>query len=158
MPFQILINLMVAFVWMFLNNNWSASGFIIGYLIGLALLFLLRRFLPYDFYLKKIWAIVALFLLFIKELVVSSYVVIKQIISPRLDIKPGIFAFPTELKTDWEITTLACLISLTPGTLTLEVSPDNKILYIHAMDINDVNEAIEQIRNTFEKAIMEVSR
>lgn len=73
-------------------------------------------------------------------------------------MKPGIFALRTELQTDWEITILANLITLTPGTLVIDVSPDNKTLYIHAMDIDDVDDAINSIKNTFEKAIMEVSR
>jgi multicomponent Na+:H+ antiporter subunit E len=80
------------------------------------------------------------------------------ILKPKLDIKPGIFAYPTELKQDWEITVLANLITLTPGTLVVDVSPDNKILYVHAMDIDDAEDSIKGIRDTFEKSIMEVSR
>jgi multicomponent Na+:H+ antiporter subunit E len=53
---------------------------------------------------------------------------------------------------------LSNLITLTPGTLVVDVSPDNKILYIHAIDIDDAKETIDSIKNTFEKAIMEVSR
>lgn len=158
MPFQILLNLGIAFVWMFLHNSWDVVTFFIGYLLGLGLIFLLRRFLPYDFYIKKIIAIIKLFLLFLKELVLSSVIVLRQVLSPKLDIRPGIFALPTQLKGDWEVTTLALLITLTPGTLTLEVAPEGDILYIHAMDIPDAEEAISQIKNTFEKAIMEVTR
>ena len=71
---------------------------------------------------------------------------------------PGIFALETELEKDWEITILSNLITLTPGTCVLEVSDDNKTLYIHAMDIDDVEQAKLDIKNTFEKAIKEVSR
>jgi multicomponent Na+:H+ antiporter subunit E len=73
-------------------------------------------------------------------------------------MRPGIFALETELKTGWEITVLSCLICLTPGTLTLEVSKDDKMLYIHAMDIADAKKLSDQIKGTFEKAIMEVTR
>jgi len=108
--------------------------------------------------LRKLWAIVKLLALFVKELFVSSFTVIRLIVRPGLDLKPGIFAYRTELKSDWEITLLSCLICLTPGTLTLEVSESGQILYIHAMDAGDKESAIEQIRGTFEKAIMEVTR
>ncbi len=158
MAFQILLNLFLAFIWMFLQNSWTFITFFVGYLIGLGLLFLLRRFLPGQFYFRKGIAILALFFLFLRELILSSMAVIKQVIKPKLDIRPGIFAYPTELRSDWEITTLACLITLTPGTLALEVSPEGNILYIHAMDIEDSKEVVLQIKNTFEKAIMEVSR
>lgn len=157
MPFQILLNLIIAFVWISLTT-WNTPSFFLGFLIGLALIFTLRRFFHYKFYLIKVLAIIKLLLLFLKEIVLSNIMVAKHVISPKLNIRPGIFAFPTELKSDWEITTLACLITLTPGTLTLEVSPKGNILYIHAIDIPDAEEVILQIKNSFEKAIMEVSR
>jgi multicomponent Na+:H+ antiporter subunit E len=142
MSFQILLNLVIAATWMFLTNNWSPLGFLKGFLVGLLLLFFMRRFLTQDFYLRRVWSIIVLLFIFLKELIVSSVIVIKQVLSPKLDIRPGIFALPTELKSDWEIATLACLISLTPGTLTLEVSEDKTVLYIHAMDISDKEEMI----------------
>lgn len=108
--------------------------------------------------MKRIWAIVKLLVLFLKELFLSSYSVLKHIVRPKRTYRPGIFAYETELKRDWEITLLSCLICLTPGTLTLDVSRDGRILYIHAMDIDDVDEASDQIKRTFEKAILEVTR
>ncbi|GKU77175.1 hypothetical protein L3i20_v215720 [Paenibacillus sp. L3-i20] len=109
-------------------------------------------------YIKKIWPIFKLFVLFNKELFISSYAVIVQIIKPKLSIRPGIFAMKTELTTNWEITLLSCLICLTPGTLTLDVSNDGETLYIHAIDIEDAELLASQIKGTFERAIMEVTR
>lgn len=157
MPFQILLNLLIAFVWMFLNNSWAANTFIAGYLIGLGLIFLLRRFIPTPS-TSKTMAILALILLFLKELILSNFAVMKLILQPKLTMKPGIIALPTELTRDWEISTLACLITLTPGTVTVDLSLEGDVLYIHAMDIQDAEEVIAQIKNTFEKAILEVSR
>lgn len=158
MPVQILMNLTIAFVWMFFHNTWDGGSFVIGYLIGLALLFMLRRFLPQEFYFRKGIAVLKLLLLFLKELLLSALFVAKELLRPNLNIKPGIVAVPTQLRTDLEITLFACLITLTPGTLTLEVSPEKDVLYIHSMDIPDTEQVIAQIKNTFEKAIMEVSR
>jgi len=155
---QLLLNFVLALVWMFLNNEWSVAQFTIGFLIGLGCLVLLRRFWASDFYLYRIWAVFKLFALFTKELILSSFAVLKQILQPKLSMQPGIFAYETELKSDWEITLLSCLICLTPGTLTLEVSTDNRTLYIHAMDMQSVESLSSQIRNTFEKAILEVTR
>ncbi|MGO4694394.1 Na+/H+ antiporter subunit E [Paenibacillus sp. 2TAB26] len=158
MALQILLNLIISFVWMFLHNDWSAPRFIVGYIIGILFIGLLSRFWPHDFYMKRVWAILKLLVLFIKELFVSSFVVIGLIIRPKLAIRPGIFALQTELKTDWEITVLSCLICLTPGTLTLDVSKDGRTLYIHAMDMDDAELLSQQIKDSFEKAIMEVTR
>lgn len=158
MPMQILLNLTIAFVWMFFHNTWDGSTFFVGYLIGLGLLFMLRRFLPQEFYFRKGVAVLKLLGLFLKELLLSALFVAKELLRPKLNIKPGIVAVPTKLRSDLEITIFACLITLTPGTLTLEVSPENDVLYIHSMDIADTEQVISQIKNTFEKAIMEVSR
>lgn len=158
MAYQLLLNIIVGLVWMLLNNEWSFLQFVIGYLIGLLLIGLLQRFLPHSFYGKKLLSIAKLLYIFNRELFLSSFTVIRQVLRPKLDIRPGIFAYPTRLTSDWEVTLLSCLICLTPGTLTLEVSREGSTLYIHAMDIGDVNELTVQIRDTFEKAIMEVTR
>jgi multicomponent Na+:H+ antiporter subunit E len=158
MPVQILLNLAIAFIWMSFHSAWDGGTFVIGYVIGLGLLFVLRRFLPQEFYFRRGIALIKLILLFHKELLLSGFFVAKELLRPKLNIRPGIVAVPTQLRTDWEITVFACLITLTPGTLTLEVSPNNDVLYIHSMDIPDTEQVILQIKNTFEKAIMEVTR
>lgn len=158
MAFQIVLNLIIALVWMFLNNDWSSTGFIIGFLVGLLFIFVLRRFFPQHFYMRRVWALVKLLSLFMREMILSNVEVIKQILSPKLHMRPGVFALAIDLRSDWEITLLAGLLNLTPGTLTLEVSPSRRTLYIHAMDINSVDNVVHQIKWKFEKAIMEVTR
>ncbi|NWO13740.1 Na+/H+ antiporter subunit E [Virgibacillus sp.] len=158
MAFQIVINLIIAFMWMFLSESYSVPSFIAGYLLGILLLFLLRRFIPDTFYFRRVVKIVSLIFLFIKELLSSNIEIVKLVYSPKPNFEPAIFELPTELKSNWEITLLANLISLTPGTLSVAVSRDNTKLFIHGMDIHDNNEAIDSIKNTFEKAIMEVTR
>lgn len=158
MAFQILLNIFLAFLWMFIKSEYNLASFFSGYFFGFVVLFALRRFFSSSFYLYRIFAVFRLAYIFMVELILSNIDVLKVILKPRLDIRPGIFAFPTVLEKDWEITILANLITLTPGTLVVDISDDNKTLYIHAMDINDADESIQHIKATFEKAIMEVSR
>ncbi|MDN4609075.1 Na+/H+ antiporter subunit E [Sporosarcina highlanderae] len=158
MAFQILLNFFIAVVWMFMNSSLTASTFIIGYLIGLLLLFITRRFFNSRLYIWRVWAAIKLTLLFIKELTLSNISVLMLVLRPKLELRPMIFAMPTELEQEWEITLLSSLITLTPGTIVLHVSDDQRTLYIHAIDVEDVDEAIDSIKNSFEKAIMEVSR
>ncbi|AIQ31341.1 monovalent cation/H+ antiporter subunit E [Paenibacillus sp. FSL P4-0081] len=160
MALQFLLNLLIAFLWMAINNDGSGSSFIAGYVIGIILLLILTKSLARTrpFYLIRIWAILKLLLIFARELTVSNFVVIGHIIRPKLAIRPGIFAYETALTSAWEVTLLSCLICLTPGTLTLDVSKDGRTLYIHAIDIKDAELLVAQIRGTFEQAIMEVTR
>ncbi|MFD1018839.1 Na+/H+ antiporter subunit E [Thalassobacillus hwangdonensis] len=158
MPFQIVLNIIIALMWMFLSESYTFSTFFVGYLLGIILLFFMQRLIPDAFYMRRVFKIVALIFLFIRELVLSNIDIVKWVYKPKLDVEPGIFALPTELKSNWEITLLANLISLTPGTLSIAVSHDNTTIYIHAMDIPDVEQSINEIKETFEKAIMEVTR
>lgn len=158
MAFQILLNFLIAFVWMFLSSSMTYTTFVIGYIIGFLLLVVTRRFFKGRLYISKLWAAFKLTILFFKELTKSNISVLLLVIKPKLDIKPRIFALPTDLEHDWEITVLSSLITLTPGTIVVHVSDDQNILYIHAIDAADVEDAIYSIKNTFEMAIKEVSR
>ncbi|MGG4467963.1 Na+/H+ antiporter subunit E [Paenibacillus alvei] len=158
MAFQLLLNVLLGFMWMVMTVSFEPVAFFKGYLFGLLILYIFRNFFSSRFYLFRILAVLNLTYIFIRELISSNIAVVKTVLKPKLDMKPGIFAYPTILEKNWEITILANLITLTPGTLVIEVSPDNKILYVHALDINDAQESIESIKNTFEKAILEVGR
>lgn len=158
MFFQILINIVITFVWMFLYSSWDLPTFIVGYLVGIVLLLMLRRFFDGPLYIRKLYRFFILSLILLRELILANIAVVKQVFKPKLTIKPGVFALKTDLNSDWEVTLLANLITLTPGTVTVDISPDQRTLYIHALDIDDIDEAVTSIKDSFEKAIMEVSR
>lgn len=159
MAFQILLNVFIAAVWMFMSGSLTPTTFIIGYIIGLIMIMMTRRYFPGPLYIRRVWAAIKLSLIFLRELILSNISVLMLVIRPDLKtMQPMFFAMPTELERDWEITLLSSLITLTPGTIVIHVSDDQRTLYIHAIDVDDVDEAIDSIKNTFEKAIMEVSR
>jgi hypothetical protein len=81
-----------------------------------------------------------------------------MVLSPRMDLKPGIIAYPLKVDRDFEITILANLITLTPGTLSVDVSDDRRILYVHAMDASDPEATKRDIAEGFERKIMEAFR
>lgn len=158
MAFQILLNFSLAFLWMFLSANFSANGFLIGFLLGALALVMMRRFFKSRLYLERVWAIIKLVLLFLKELILANIAVLKVVLKPKLDMQPAFFKYETALTEEWELTLLSSLITLTPGTVVVHISDDNKYLYIHAIDAADIDETIASIRDSFEKAILEVSR
>jgi multicomponent Na+:H+ antiporter subunit E len=158
MTFQLILNLLIGVIWMFLSESYSFASFLVGFVIGAALLFLLNRFIPDSYYFKHVKAIGYLIFLFLKELILANIEVLKWVYKPKLDFQPGIIALPIDVKKNWEITLLANLITLTPGTLSVDVSRDQRYIYIHAIDLPDVNQTIVGIKDTFEKAIREVTR
>lgn len=158
MAFQILLNVVIAVTWMFLSVSFKPTTFIVGYILGLLMIWMLRKSFSSRFYMDRVWAFIKLTFLFFKELTLSNISVLMLIIKPKMPIRPAIFAMPTVLEKDWEITLLSSLITLTPGTIVIDISDDNKTLYIHSIDFDNADEAINSIRDTFEKAILEVSR
>ena len=97
---------------------------------------------------------------FLKELMLASFVIAWDVVTPRSRVESGLIALPLEARTDLEITILASLISLTPGTLSLDVSEDKRILYVHAVYIKqgDVENLRKQIKNGFEKRLLKITR
>lgn len=81
--------------------------------------------------------LVRLTLAFFAELLLSAVSVAKEAWRPRLALRPAVVAVPLDVTSDLEITVLSSLISLTPGTLSLDVSPDRKTLYVHALVADD---------------------
>ncbi|GAB3196696.1 multicomponent Na+:H+ antiporter subunit E [Pontibacter aydingkolensis] len=96
---------------------------------------------------------------FIKELLVANIKIAYDILTPRYYMRPTVIALPLSVKTDLEITLLACMITLTPGTLSIDVSENRKILYVHALYVknNDVELLKQYIKNGFERRLLELT-
>lgn len=157
MSLQLLVNIFIAFLWTLFTDKWSSLTFLVGYLIGLGVVFIMRRFFPTPFYLNKVLAIMKFVYVLIREMISSGIFIMRQVVSPRVTFIPGIFSVKTKLKGNVEITILSLLITLTPGSVVMEISEDD-VLYIHAMDISDAKSMILKSIRSFEKAIMEVTR
>ncbi len=158
MTTQILLNLLIAMVWMLLHDEWSTLTFAIGFLLGFLIIYSFRRFFPTPFYGRKLWAILKLIYLFGIDLILSSVVVIGQVIRPRLNIQPGIFKMETKLKTEWELAMLVNLLTLTPGSVVMEIAPEEGMLYVHTMDLKTNEQSVRKTKNKLEDVIIEVMR
>lgn len=141
---------------MFLNAKFQPSSFLIGFLIGYIILFISKKAFKEDIYFKKLGQIINFLIKFLKELVIANIGVARIVLRPRIHIKPGVIALPLDLHTDWEITTLANAITLTPGTLSIDLSDDGKTLYVHSIDIKDREKLIQDIKKNLEQPILEV--
>lgn len=157
---QFILNLFIAALWLLLQDEITPkfTTFLMGFIVGIGILYAMHRFYGTQFYLRRVFSIVKLMMLFNWELLLSSYSVLKQITTPKLNITPGIFTYKTELKGDWEVTALALLLTLTPGSVVMEVSEEGDLFYIHAMDMEESKDAVIRSIGKFEQAIMEVTR
>lgn len=158
MALQILINISLAFIWVLIVSDLSLGSLTLGYLIGIFPVYIIRRFLPGRFYLIRVYYVIKLTLVFAKELIKANYELTKIVVSPKIDIHPGFFAYPCDLEEEWEIALISVLISLTPGTLIVAISDDYSTIYIHGINALDVDKEIATIKNGFERLIQEVSK
>jgi len=152
------LTLVLAFVWASVTGNFSLLNLLLGAAISVVALWIIREHVTTPNYFKKIGRVISLTLLFLYELALSSLRVALLVITPDLKskLKPGIIAFPLTVKSDVEITLLANLITLTPGTLSIDVSDDRKSLYVHAISVPSKPGLIKDIASGFEARILEV--
>ncbi|WP_286182781.1 Na+/H+ antiporter subunit E [Labrenzia sp. R4_1] len=106
--------------------------------------------------LKRLGAFGLLCGVFIIELVKASVDVTVAVLSNKQKLKPAIVAVPLDLRTDMGITTLANIVSLTPGTTSLHISDDRKTLYVHVLDRESDEDVIHSIKDTFETRVRAV--
>lgn len=154
----ILGNFLLALAWCAVSGSFTLFNFVVGFLLGLFALSLIREQVGSANYFSRLIKLASLSLLFLKELLLSAWKVAVLVASPRLEAKPGIMALPLDVETDMEITTLANMITLTPGTLSVDVSRDCKTLYVHAIDASDPEGTKRDIKSGFERKIMEAFR
>lgn len=95
-----------------------------------------------------------LFFYFFKELVKANLLVAKSVLESNDKLRPAIVQIPLDVKTDLPITLLANMITLTPGTLSLDISKDRKFLFIHVLDTSDVEQTVTEIKSGFEKRLL----
>lgn len=160
MPAQFLLNFFIAILWTLISDESELrfTTFVAGYIVGIGIVFLMHRFFGERFYLSRFFALIKLIFIFTRELIFSSKMVLGQILKPKLSIKPGLFKYETVLQGDWEITALALLLTLTPGSVVIEVTEDGDAFFIHAMDVEESKDILLKSIDNFEKAIMGVTR
>ena len=150
-----LLNATLAFVWAFVMGGISLLNLSVGFVIGYGALWICRPLFGNSIYFGRIWRVLRLLLFFLYELVVSSLRVVWDVVTPTHYSRPGIIAMPLSVKSDGEIMTVANLISLTPGTLSLDVSDDRRTLYVHAMFVDDPEDIRRELKEGMERKVIE---
>lgn len=156
----LLLNFILAIVWIFITGEFTLGNIVFGFFLGYLVLVVVSPAIDEGRYVRKLWKVLFLIVYFIKELFISSIRVAIDVMKPRFRMQSGVVAIPLDAHTDFEITLLANMISLTPGTLSLDVAPDGKTLYIHAMyiDNGDVDSVRRNIKEGMERHILDVTR
>ncbi|WP_422364817.1 Na+/H+ antiporter subunit E [Pelagibius sp.] len=149
------LNVFLAVSWAALVGSFTLANLLIGYGIGYVALWIASPLFGRNAYFVRVWRVLRLIVLFIYELVVSSLQVVWDVITPTHLSRPGIIALPLDAEKDLEILLVANLISLTPGSLSLDLSPDRKTLYVHAMFVDDAEVLRKALKSGIERSVLE---
>lgn len=154
----LLLNIILALTWSGLTGAFGPANMLVGLLLGYLVLFVARRAIgPTDYFVKVPLAF-GFVLYFLRELVLANLRVAYDVLTPQPRMQPRIIALPLRARTPAEITALSYLISLTPGTLSLDVSADRRVLFIHAMYARDADAVRHELTNGIERRLLHVMR
>ncbi|MEM6617945.1 MAG: Na+/H+ antiporter subunit E [Pseudomonadota bacterium] len=149
-------NLFLAAAWAILFGGFTWLTTTSGFAVGYGVLWLLQPLTGVrSSYFKRVWYWTKLLVMFHYELVVSSGQVLWDIVTPRLRARPAIIDMPLDVKTDAGILLVTNLISLTPGTLCIDVSEDRKTLTIHAMFADDPAAVCKALKDGMERWVID---
>lgn len=152
-----LLNIVLAIVWASLWGSLSLIQLVVGFIVGFLALWISQPLFgaPSGYFLRA-WRALRLVLFFLYDLCVSSIRVAYDVLTPTDHSNPKILEMPLDAKSDIEILLVTNLISLTPGTLSLDVTPDRKTLIVHAMFADDPEAVIADLKNGMERMVLEV--
>ena len=152
----LLLNFLVAFVWQAMQPQTGPGDYILGFVVGFVMLALIYR--PYG---RRTWGAVSYGVYLVWAILKSSVQVAAIILSPHARLRQGIVTIPVEPCTDFELALLASSITLTPGTLSIDVGTEpggQRVLYVHNLVVDNPDEMRRQIKSDFERRIMRFTR
>lgn len=152
------LHLALALLWGMATGSLHLVNLLVGFAVAGGVLHFAGPALGDPRYGVRVWRIFGLTLFFFRELLVSSVRVAVDVLRPHMRMTPAVVAVPLDLKEEAAITLLANLISLTPGTLSIDVAQDRSCLYVHAMYGEDPEALRAAIKRDFERRIQEVFR
>lgn len=154
-----MVIILLAVAWVVLTGTFDVPNVVFGLVAGALLARLVPRAPGARWTPRRAWAMVSLAAYFVWELILANIRVVAAVLGPRSRLSPAVVAVPLDARTDAEITLFANLITLTPGTLSVDVSPDRRVLYVHTISFaGDLETARRELKDGFERRVLEALR
>lgn len=150
-----LLSLMVAVTWLLANNTLYVGHLILAVFLGLALPRLTVHFWPDAPTLRRPGVALRLLAVFAYDIVVANFQVARLVLGPNENLHAAFLEIPIDLDNDFAISLLASMITLTPGTVTVDYDPERSIIRVHALDTEDPDAMVEEIKQRYETPLKE---
>jgi len=147
---------MLVLFWLWLNNTVAPGHLLLGALLGWALPLFSRRFWPEHERVSRPWRLLTLGLVVAADVVTANLRVARAVLGPVGQLRPGFARVPLDVRSDIGIAVLANTVTLTPGTLSADLSADRRELVVHYLDERDPAQLVSEIKSRYEQPIREV--
>jgi multicomponent Na+:H+ antiporter subunit E len=153
-----LSNLILAIIWVMATGTLTEENFLFGFFISFVILWIITFKKEERKYFTVIPKLIGFVLFLLWEIVKANFQSMRESFYPKSKLEPAIVKVPLDAQSEIEISFLANIISLTPGTLIMDVSDDKKVIYVHVMHLEDKEAFIKEIKRKFEKPLLELLR
>ncbi|WP_323776020.1 Na+/H+ antiporter subunit E [Leisingera sp.] len=152
-----LLTLLLTLTWLLLVNSWSLNSLIFGLMLGVLIPFVTQPFWPNRPQLRRPLKIAEYILVVLLDIVQANIIVARIVLfKPNADRRPNWITIPLDLKTPEAITALAGTITMTPGTLSADISDEGHSLLVHCLDAPNPDAVRDEIKQRYERRLMEI--
>ncbi|MBB5014410.1 Na+/H+ antiporter subunit E [Rehaibacterium terrae] len=152
------LSLTVLAVWLLLVGELSAGQLLLGALVAIVLPWVAQRLRQTRARMRSPLTMLKLAGVVLWDIVVSNIQVARVILGPESAIRPGFVWIPLDIRNPHGIATLAGIITMTPGTVSADLSPDRSHLLVHFLNLDDPQAQIDQIKQRYEAPLREIFR
>lgn len=150
------LSLILFVVWLLLNNSIAPGHILLAAILALVIPKLTTPLQKEHPKLIKPFLAARYVLMLLWDIVLSNVEVAIQVVGPLRKLNPGFIVIPLDTSEHLPVTLLASSISLTPGTVSVEVSKDRSHLYVHVLNLDDEAKTIATIKQRYEKPLKEM--
>jgi len=143
-------------VWLLLNNTVGAGHIVLGLILAIFIPWLTSGFWPEKVRIQSPLTLLKFLGVVLWDILVANMAVAKLILGRNKDLNPGFFYIDLDIETPLGISLLANTISLTPGTVSCDLTQDRKRLLVHALHIEDIPATIKEIKERYEAPLKKV--
>ncbi|HLV16733.1 MAG TPA: Na+/H+ antiporter subunit E [Pseudomonas sp.] len=150
------LTLLLTGVWLLMANQVTLGQLLLGLFLGWAVPLVLRRYL---FPVPRVRRPLQLCLFMLKvfwDIVVANLHVARLVLGPKSRLRPAFAEVPMLIEDEFVLATLACIISLTPGTVSAGLTPDRRTLLLHILDVSDIDALVAEIKHRYEAPLLEI--
>lgn len=153
-----ILSLVLWIIWLLLNNTVAAGHIVLGFFLAIVIPLFSAEFWPEQARIRSPLALLKFLLVVLWDILVANLMVAKLILGSNKQLKPAFFRIQLDLQNALGISVLANTISLTPGTVSCDLSADGSFLLVHALHADNTDEVVKQIKQRYESPLIQVFR